>query len=737
MLPRTYDAQNCSLARALEIVGERWTLLILRDVFLGVRRFDDFQERLDVSRTVLAGRLHRLVEEGILARERYQERPDRYEYVLTQKGRDLWPAINALRAWGDVYETPRRAATAVRPRAVRNADRGRRVLPALRGRRPSGGRSHESRPRISASDRKQAAPVAQPTHLLEPSVCTACRRRRARMAHVPATVIVGAQWGDEGKGKIVDLLAQDSDLVCRYQGGPNAGHTIVVEGETYKIRAVPSGIITGKACAIGAGCVVDPQVLIGELDDLESRGHATAGLVFVSGNAHLIMPWHVALDGARERKLGNLQIGTTRRGIGPAYADKATRIGIRVQDLLDPKILHQKIELAVTEKNVWLERVYEIDPFDAEEVQHTYEGYAQRLRPYIADTSLLVDRALRNGDNVLFEGAQGTLLDLDHGTYPFVTSSSPIAAGAAVELRHRPEPHRRDPRRLEGVRDARRRRPVPVRDPGRGAAARARARRRVRNRDRPGAALRLARPAGVALRGARQRHHLTRAHEAGRALDLRRDPRLRAVLLPDGSETDDFPAHQSDFHHCRPVWETLPGWEQELDSASSPTQPRLRPLRRGRPRRPRLARRHGAGPRGRADAALALAHYARATNAAATPRRSSRGTGTTHASAPTSPRATASRQRAWRAKPRSIDSTELPSGRGPARLTMCPSGEQVDPPPVGERDGLDAVGCGRGSMAAVIPAASISHGKWPALRGSRRPCSSGRSAAVIDALRRR
>ena len=198
---------------------------------------------------------------------------------------------------------------------------------------------------------------------------------------MPATVIVGAQWGDEGKGKIVDLLAQESDLVCRYQGGPNAGHTIVVGGETYKIRQIPSGIVAGKASAIGAGCVVDPQVVIDELDDLEGRGHATAGLVFLSGNAHLIMPWHVALDGARERKLGNLQIGTTRRGIGPAYADKATRIGIRVQDLLEPKILHQKIELAVREKNVWLERVYEIEPFGVEDVQHTYEGYASGSGP--------------------------------------------------------------------------------------------------------------------------------------------------------------------------------------------------------------------------------------------------------------------------------------------------------------------------------------------------------------------
>src|SRR5256886_8216361 len=202
------------------------------------------------------------------------------------------------------------------------------------------------------------------------------------MWHVPSTVIVGAQWGDEGKGKIVDLLAAESDLVCRYQGGPNAGHTIVVGDDVYKIRAIPSGIIQGKASAIGAGCVVDAAVLIAELDDLEARGHKTAGLVFVSGNAHLIMPWHVALDGAHERRLGKLQIGTTRRGIGPAYADKATRIGIRVQDLLDPKILRQKIEVALAEKNIWLEKVYEVEPFDLEDVVSRYEVYAQRLRPY-------------------------------------------------------------------------------------------------------------------------------------------------------------------------------------------------------------------------------------------------------------------------------------------------------------------------------------------------------------------
>src|SRR3954471_9263177 len=246
---------------------------------------------------------------------------------------------------------------------------------------------------------------------------------------MPATVVVGAQWGDEGKGKIVDLLAQRSDLVCRYQGGPNAGHTIIADGETYKIRQTPSGVISGKTSVIGGGCVVDPEVLIGELDDLEARGIDTS-VVVLSGNAHLIMPWHIAIDQASERRLGKLQIGTTRRGIGPAYADKASRLGIRVQDVLEAKILRQKIEVALAEKNVWLERVYEVPPIGLEEVAERYESYAQRLRPIVGDTSLLLDEALRAGKEVLFEGAQGTLLDLDHGTYPFVTSSNPVAGYA-------------------------------------------------------------------------------------------------------------------------------------------------------------------------------------------------------------------------------------------------------------------------------------------------------------------
>jgi adenylosuccinate synthase len=387
---------------------------------------------------------------------------------------------------------------------------------------------------------------------------------------VPASVIVGAQWGDEGKGKIVDLLAEHSDLVGRYQGGPNAGHTIVVGDETYKIRQIPSGIVQGKASAIGAGCVVDPAVLVGELDELEARGHETAGRVFVSGNAHAIMPWHVALDGARERRLGSLQIGTTRRGIGPAYADKATRIGIRVQDLLDPKILRQKIELAVAEKNVWLQRVYELEPFDAEAVLETELVHAARLAPYVADTSLLVDHALRDGKHVLFEGAQGTLLDLDHGTYPFVTSSSPIAAGAAVSFGI--GPNRIDevvgvakayvtrvgegpfPSEIEGEAQER------VRELGREFGT-------VTGRNRRCGWLDL-----VALRFAVRVNGFTSL--ALTKLDVlsafREIPVCVRYTLPDGRETDDFPAHQSDFHHCRPVWVTLPGWEEELEGDGLP-----------------------------------------------------------------------------------------------------------------------------------------------------------------------
>jgi adenylosuccinate synthase len=385
---------------------------------------------------------------------------------------------------------------------------------------------------------------------------------------VPATVIVGAQWGDEGKGKIVDLLSQHADLVCRYQGGPNAGHTIIANGETFKFKHVPSGVVAGKECVLGAGCVIDPEVFVAELDDLEGRGISTE-LIRVSGNAHLVMPWHVALDQASERRLGRLQIGTTRRGIGPAYADKASRLGIRVQDLLDPKILRQKIEVALAEKNVWLERVYGVEPLELEEVAGRLEQVAQRIRLHVADTSLLVDRALDQGRYVLLEGAQGTLLDLDHGTYPFVTSSNPVAAAAATGIGI--GPNRIDavigvakayvtrvgegpfPTEIEGPDQAR------VRELGGEFGT-------VTGRERRCGWLDL-----VALRYAVRLNGFTSL--ALTKLDVLSPfeelPVCIRYRLRDGTETADFPAHQSDFHHCRPVYEVLPGWQEPLDETES------------------------------------------------------------------------------------------------------------------------------------------------------------------------
>ncbi len=249
---------------------------------------------------------------------------------------------------------------------------------------------------------------------------------------MPGIVIVGAQWGDEGKGKITDLLAEQADAVVRFQGGNNAGHTIVRNGTTYKLHLMPSGILhAGKLCVIGNGVVVDPKVLTDELDELRRRGVDTRGLR-ISANAHLIMPYHMMLDHAGEAKLGKLEIGTTRRGIGPCYADKAARLGIRVQDLLDEKILKKKIVAALDPKRLSL-RPYAKDPrLDLQSMTDEYLTYGHVLEPYIADTSRLVLQRLDQGETVLFEGAQGALLDIDHGTYPFVTSSNPVAGAACI-----------------------------------------------------------------------------------------------------------------------------------------------------------------------------------------------------------------------------------------------------------------------------------------------------------------
>jgi adenylosuccinate synthase len=249
---------------------------------------------------------------------------------------------------------------------------------------------------------------------------------------MPGLVIVGAQWGDEGKGKVVDLLAEQADAVIRFQGGNNAGHTIVRGGETYKFHLIPSGILyPGKQCVIGNGVVVDPRVLMDEIEGLRRRGVDLSGLR-VSANAHLIMPYHLLLDHAGEAKLGKREIGTTKRGIGPAYADKAARLGIRVQDVLDEKILKQKITAAVEPKRLTL-REFQKDPrLDLHQMTEDYRALGDRLAPYIADTPPIAWRALDAGELVVFEGAQGTLLDIDHGTYPFVTSSNPVAGAACV-----------------------------------------------------------------------------------------------------------------------------------------------------------------------------------------------------------------------------------------------------------------------------------------------------------------
>ncbi len=385
---------------------------------------------------------------------------------------------------------------------------------------------------------------------------------------MPATVIVGAQWGDEGKGKIVDLLARHSDVVCRYQGGPNAGHTIIADGQTYKLHHIPSGILyPDTLCVLGAGCVVDPGVLIRELDELEARGVPTSP-IRISGNAHLVMPWHVALDQASERRLGKLQIGTTRRGIGPAYADKYGRLGIRVQDLLDAKILRQKIEVALAEKNVWLERVYGAEPLRLDDVTGRSGEWAQRLRDHVADTSLLVDEALRRGSRVLLEGAQGSLLDVDHGTYPFVTSSNPIAGGACTGVGVGPT--RIDevlgvakayvtrvgegpfPTEIQGPDQSR------VRELGAEFGTTTGRERRCGWLDLP--ALRFA----VRINGITTLA-LTKLDVLSTFAEI---PVCVRYRLPDGTETTEFPAHQSDFHHAAPVYETLPGWLGVLDEVA-------------------------------------------------------------------------------------------------------------------------------------------------------------------------
>jgi len=384
---------------------------------------------------------------------------------------------------------------------------------------------------------------------------------------VPGTVIVGTQWGDEGKGRFTDYLAQESDLVVRYQGGHNAGHRIVVGDEVFALQLVPSGVLYPHVTAIiGNGVVVDPAVLIDELDMLAGKGVDTSR-VKLSGNSHLIMPYHQELDRVTERFLGKNKLGTTRRGIGPAYADKALRVGLRVQDLLDAKSFREKLDLALREKNGVLAKVYNRLPLDADQIAAQYLAMVPRLEPMIDDTVHLVHEALDAGRPVLFEGAQATYLDLDHGTYPFVTSSNPIAGGVCTGAGVGP----RAIERVIGVAKAYVTRvgsgPFPT---------------ELFDGD----------PVGDVL--------VERGHEFGTNTGRRRRPgwldlvmlrhavRLNScteiaitkldVLAPfpelavcvayegeDGTRYDHVPYHQSVLHKVRPVYETLPGWQCDID----------------------------------------------------------------------------------------------------------------------------------------------------------------------------
>jgi adenylosuccinate synthase len=381
---------------------------------------------------------------------------------------------------------------------------------------------------------------------------------------MPGLVIVGAQWGDEGKGKVTDLLAEQGDMVIRFQGGNNAGHTIVRGNEEFKLHLIPSGILhPGKPSAIGNGVVIDPRVLTEELDGLRRRGVDVSGLR-VSANAHMIMPYHLLLDDAGEARLGKLKIGTTRRGIGPCYADKAARLGIRVQDLLDERILKKKIVAALEPKQLSLRPYSKHPELDLHTMTEEYVKYGNRIAQYVADTARLTWDTLDAGGLVIFEGAQGTLLDIDHGTYPFVTSSNPVAGAACVGTGVGPG----DIDEVWGVTKAYSTRvgsgPFPtelhdelgdrIREVGgeRGTTT---------GRDRRVGWIDL-----VALRYAKRINGLTAL--AVTKLDVLSGlEKIRVCTRyrgPDHAEFTHFPYHQSVLHHVSPEYIEMDGWDEDL-----------------------------------------------------------------------------------------------------------------------------------------------------------------------------
>src|SRR6266540_2016883 len=385
---------------------------------------------------------------------------------------------------------------------------------------------------------------------------------------MPASIVVGTQWGDEGKGKVTDYLADHMRFVVRYQGGNNAGHTVVAEGQLLKLHLVPSGILYPHLTSVIAdGVVVDPGVLLEEMDTLSGLGIDVSRLV-VSGNAHLIMPYHLELEKVTERHLGKHALGTTKRGIGPAYADKAARIGLRLQDLFDPKILREKLEVVLKEKNLLLTKIYNRLPLSANTIVEEYRAYGERLRPHVADTSRLLYEGLRAGENVLFEGAQGTLLDLDKGTYPFVTSSNPVAGYALASAGFGPK----EVERVVGIVKAYVTRvgagPFPTEqldEDGERLGLRGREFGTVTGRKR-----RCGWFDAALLRYAARVNGLTEVFLT--KLDvLSGIPRVKVCTSyrADGRSFDDFPPHQSLFHKAEPQYDEVDGWAEDLSAARS------------------------------------------------------------------------------------------------------------------------------------------------------------------------
>jgi adenylosuccinate synthase len=389
---------------------------------------------------------------------------------------------------------------------------------------------------------------------------------------VPATVVVGTQWGDEGKGKLTDLLARDMDLVVRYQGGHNAGHRIVVDGEAFALQLVPSGILYPHITpVIGNGVVVDPAVLLAELDRLIAKDIDVSRLV-VSGNAHLIMPYHQELDRLTERFLGKNALGTTKRGIGPAYADKASRVGLRVQDLLDAKIFREKLDVVLHEKNLILTKIYNRPAISAKDIAQKYlDELAPRISPMIADTVGIVHDALDRGERILLEGAQATFLDLDHGTYPFVTSSNPVAGGACTGSGLGP----RDLTGIVGIAKAYVTRvgagPFPTEVDGEMAellverghefGTNTGRRRRVGWFD-----------AVMARQAARLNSLSEVALTKLDVLDTLAEIKVCVAYEAHGVRYDYPPYHQSVLHDVTPIYEVLPGWQSDLSAVTEYAQ---------------------------------------------------------------------------------------------------------------------------------------------------------------------